>query len=60
MTALWFACTEPERPTDPFVTWHYEECTGCQIKAGFLARLHPDDPHVRWLNDHMTSERGTA
>ena len=47
--ALWFACTEPERPTDAYVVWHYEGCIGCDIKTDMLVALHPDDPHVAWL-----------
>lgn len=37
MSAAWFACEEPERPTDPWVLWHY---------AGPLADLPrwPADP----------------
>ena len=54
MSALWFACTEPERPTDPFVTWHYEECVGCRVKAAALASMYPDDSHVRWLTRMMS------
>lgn len=33
MSGLWFACSEPERPPDPFVMWHYRDCKGCGWKA---------------------------
>lgn len=23
VTLHWYACSEPERPTDPYVVWHY-------------------------------------
>lgn len=29
----WYACSEPERPTDPYVVWHYDDCPACRIKA---------------------------
>jgi hypothetical protein len=57
MNDVWLACSEPERPTDPWVIWHYEGCRACRIKAALLARLHPDDPHVAWLNDRMAGVR---
>ncbi len=47
---LWYACEQPERPTDPYVIWHYREpektCRGCQFKAMLVLRQYPDDPHV--------------
>lgn len=46
----WWACEEPERPTDPYVRWHYRDCLGCRVKGQALAMQHPDDPHVAWLN----------
>lgn len=49
MSAQWYACEQPERPTDAFVVWHYGICRGCEFKADVLAHLHPDDPHVAWL-----------
>ena len=50
--SAWFACDEPERPTDGSVRWHYAfegPCVGCQVKASALAQMYPDDPHVVWL-----------
>jgi len=47
----WFACEEPERPTDVWVRWHYVDCAACRIKADALQRLHPDDSNVAWLVD---------
>lgn len=29
---LWWACSEPERPPDPFVLWDYD-CSACRVKA---------------------------
>lgn len=54
MSAAWFACEEPERPTDPYVVWHYgfnlgSWCLACHVKADALARQHPDDGSVAWL-----------
>lgn len=49
----WYACTEPERPTDAFVMWHYHDCMACRIKASALAWQYPDDPHVQWLDKIM-------
>lgn len=46
---FWFACEYPERPTDPYVRWHYSECLMCAIRADVLARVYPDDSHVAWL-----------
>jgi hypothetical protein len=59
MSGLWFACDEPERPTDPWVQWHYGLCTGCRVKSEALALQHPDDEHVNWVrwmhHDEVTS-----
>lgn len=51
--AHWFACEEPERPTDAWVMWHYHECVACQMKAEMMAVLYPDDTHIGWLNRVM-------
>ena len=51
----WFACEEPERPTDASVRWHYEGCKACRIKADALEWHYPDDPHVQWLRGVMQS-----
>lgn len=60
----WFACSEPERPVDPHVIWHYATpdgvpCRGCAIKAGLLLAAYPADTHVAWLltQVHPTLER---
>lgn len=45
----WFACEQPEKATDPFVTWHYHTCESCKARAMALEAAHPDDPHVAWL-----------
>lgn len=45
----WYACAEPERPTDAAVLWHYEGCLACALKADALEWQYPDDPHVQWL-----------
>ena len=62
MTA-WYACEQPERPTDPAVRWHYRNCRPCRVKAQAVALQHPDDPHVAWLNGVLgagdTEEAGT-
>lgn len=37
---FWWACAEPERPTDPLVVWHVN-CGPCYLKAeavGWQAR----------------------
>ena len=45
MTRLWRACDEPERPTDPYVTWCVGECQACAIKLGVvLNQLDPTSP----------------
>ena len=49
----WYACEEAERPTDPYVRWHYEDCLGCFVKAHALSFMFPDDSHVAWLNDRI-------
>jgi hypothetical protein len=52
----WFACEEPERPTDPYVLWHYavgDDCAGCRLKAKLLLIQRPDDTHVQWLADRL-------
>lgn len=49
----WVRCEFPERPTDPYVLWHYEDCLGCRVAAEALARQFPDDTHVAWLNQMM-------
>ncbi|MDQ3104386.1 MAG: hypothetical protein M3Q87_04080 [Actinomycetota bacterium] len=46
----WFACEEPERLIDGLALWHYSGCAGCRFKAAAQLAAHPDDPHVRWLN----------
>jgi hypothetical protein len=56
----WFACEQPERPTNAAVMWHYEDCLGCDIKADMLSRLYPDDPHVAWLRDTVRSVDGVG
>lgn len=56
----WYACAEPERPTDPDVLWHYEDCTGCRVKAAALAMQHPDNSHVTWLNDLIRGRSTTV
>ncbi len=52
-SSLWYACSEPERPTDAFVLWHYAgggvDCTGCRVKADLLLRQYPEDTHVQWV-----------
>ena len=55
---LWFACSEPERPTDALVIWHYlpddgAPCRGCQIKAEMIARTHPDALGIEWLIERV-------
>ena len=47
--APWYACEQPERPTDPLVVWHYTDCQACRLKVELLDRLYPDDPHIKWL-----------
>jgi hypothetical protein len=37
----WYACDEPERPTDPYVLWHYDDCEACLIKARAVSIMHP-------------------
>jgi hypothetical protein len=54
----WFACDEPERPTDAHVLWHYRDCMGCLLKAQMLAHLYPDDPHVAWLKATVDTQTG--
>lgn len=52
MSGLWYACEEPERPTDGLVVWHCgagDDCTGCRVKAEAKLREFPDDSHVQWL-----------
>lgn len=48
--SLWFACAEPERPTDAFVMWHYRGCRACSIKVDVLSAMYPADTHVAWLS----------
>lgn len=45
MSLAWFACEHPERPTDPWVLWHY---------AGHLSDLPP------WPTDLPTAPRDTV
>lgn len=49
-SGLWFACEQPERPTDPFVMFHYDGCRACRLVVDMLVRMHPDDSHVAWLD----------
>lgn len=49
----WWRCSEPERPTDAFVRWHYDGCAACRIAGAALAQQHPTDPHVAWLVDQL-------
>lgn len=49
----WYACTEPERPPDAAICWHYHNCHGCKVKADAPPRQYPDDPHVAWVNAVM-------
>lgn len=46
-TRLWFACSAPEKPTDPYVIWHYNGCNACRLKAQAVARMHPDIPRLQ-------------
>lgn len=56
----WYACEEPERPTDGHVRWHYDlpagagPCNGCRIKAEMLLREYPDDTSVQWVHMMLT------
>lgn len=56
----WFACENPERPTDPYVRWHYRECTGCRVKAEALSHMHPSNTHVAWLVGLMAGNAEAA
>jgi hypothetical protein len=64
MNAPWFACEEPERPTDAAVLWHYaygDDCRGCRLKAEMVLRQWPDDTHVQWLAARLgAGEHGKA
>lgn len=56
MSLTWFACSEPERPTDAYVIWHYGDdgpCRGCQIKLAMVAHHHPDADGVAWLRERV-------
>jgi hypothetical protein len=45
----WYACEFPEKPTDPYVRWHYGTgCTGCRIKLDAVCKLNPD-LELDWL-----------
>lgn len=62
---LWEACSEPERPTDPYVTWK-PGCRACLFKARVLLKMYPGDPvverHVHglegWFHDDDVSGVG--
>lgn len=56
MSGSWWACAEPEKPTDMNVVWHYHDCLACRLKASVQQVLHPNDPHVAWLVRMMTAE----
>lgn len=56
MAREWYACSEPERPTDAYVLWHYSGCVACRFKADALVRQYEDDPHVRWVRDTVFGE----
>lgn len=49
----WYACEEPERPTDAHVRWHYDGCRPCAVKADALRSQYPEDEHVVVLAERM-------
>lgn len=54
LVGAWFACAEPERPTDPMVRWH-ADCAGCLARAAALAWSYPDDSHVQHLHTRLAT-----
>lgn len=59
MTPLWFACSEPERPTDPYVIWHYAtdegHCAPCLLKHEAVMRMSGLDTDT-WLRRAILGE----
>jgi hypothetical protein len=50
VTGTWYACSEPERATDPWVVWHRGECRGCAVKAeAVLHQIIADPDEHGWL-----------
>ena len=43
---LWYACEQAERPPDPFVLWHYDDCKPCSWKAAFTIQQGGPGVHI--------------